>query len=173
MLDGRVVNSTRARVVPGAPVVSLDSSDSSAAAHGIREVEFHKPLTGRISSEFGTRFHPLDRKMKFHGGIDIAVPTGTRVSAAAEGTVAFAGRKGGYGNVVIIEHPDGRETRYAHLASISVAAGDPVAGGQPIAFSGSTGKSTGPHLHFEMREHGRAVDPTRILSNVLTVSAEK
>ncbi len=105
--------------------------------------------------------------------MDIAVPTGTTVSAAAEGTVVFAGRKGGYGNLVIVEHPDGRETRYAHLSSISVTAGDPVTQGQPIALSGSTGKSTGPHLHFEIREDGVAVDPRQFLSNVLSGAAEK
>lgn len=168
MLDGRVVNSTRARVVPGSPIVEAGGIDNA-----VREVQFQKPVAGRISSDFGSRFHPIDRRAKFHGGLDIAVPTGTAVKAAAEGTVTFAGRKGGYGNLVVISHPDGRETRYAHLASISVAAGDPIGAGQPIALSGSTGKSTGPHLHFEMRENGVAVDPRRFLSNVLPGNAEK
>lgn len=172
MLDGRVVNSTRARIVPNAPVVepgSLASTFNSV----IREVEFQKPVDGRISSDFGSRFHPIDKRTKFHGGLDIAVPTGTTVSAAATGAVTFAGRKGGYGNMVIVQHPDGRETRYAHLASISVSVGDPVTKGQPIALSGSTGKSTGPHLHFEMRENGVAVDPLKVLSNVLPKTAER
>lgn len=167
MMDGRVLNSTRARIVPGAPVIN---ADESAVNH---EVSFQRPLSGRISSSFGTRFHPVDRTTKFHGGVDIAVPNGTQVSAAAEGTVFFAGRKGGYGNLVVIDHPDGRQTRYAHLASIAVSAGDEVGKGQPIALSGSTGKSTGPHLHFEMRENGKAVDPMRILSNVLPKNAER
>lgn len=169
MMDGRVLNSTRARIVPGAPVISMND----AVGEESREIEFQRPLSGRISSTFGTRFHPVDRTTKFHGGVDIAVPTGTQVSAAAEGTISFAGRKGGYGNLVVIDHPDGRQTRYGHLASIAVSAGDEVGKGQPIALSGSTGKSTGPHLHFEMRENGRAVDPMRILSNVLPKNAER
>lgn len=173
MLDGRVVNSTRARFVPNAPVINLTETSVDATAAVVREVEFQKPVAGRISSEFGNRFHPIDRRTKFHGGLDIAVPTGTLVSAAAEGTVVFAGKKGGYGNLVIIDHPDGRQTRYAHLASISVSEGNSVTKGQPIAFSGSTGKSTGPHLHFEMRENGVVVDPRRILSNVLPRNAER
>lgn len=170
MMDGRVLNSTRARIVPGAPVISMNENADLSSS---REVSFQRPLSGRISSTFGTRLHPVDRTTKFHGGVDIAVPTGTQVSAAAEGTISFAGRKGGYGNLVVIDHPDGRQTRYAHLASIAVSAGDEVGKGQPIALSGSTGKSTGPHLHFEMRENGRAVDPMRILSNVLPKNAER
>lgn len=170
MLDGRVVNSTRARVVPNAPVVELGRAAIDPAS---REVEFQRPVSGRISSDFGNRFHPIDKRSKFHGGLDIAVPTGTTIAAAAEGTISFAGKKGGYGNMVIVQHPDGRETRYAHLHSISVEVGDPVSKGQPIALSGSTGKSTGPHLHFEMRENGVAVDPMKVLSNVLRKTAER
>lgn len=171
LLDGRVVNSTRPRIVPDAPVVTV--GDSKLNAGPSREIAFQKPVSGRISSQFGNRFHPVDRTTKFHGGLDIAVPTGTPVGSAAEGTVTFAGWKGGYGNLVVIEHPDGRQTRYAHLSSVSVAEGDAVSMGQRIAFSGSTGKSTGPHLHFEVRENGRPVDPTKILSNVLPKLAEK
>lgn len=173
MLDGRVVNSTRARIVPEAPVVEVGTTAPKLMNGDAREIEFQRPTPGRISSDFGNRYHPIDKRTKFHGGLDIAVPTGTTVSAAAEGTVTFAGRKGGYGNMVIVQHPDGRETRYAHLHSISVSVGDPVGKGEPIALSGSTGKSTGPHLHFEMRENGVAVDPLRILSNVLPRNAEK
>jgi flagellar protein FlgJ len=173
ILDGRVVNSTRARVVPNAPIVEVGKTVSNSIVSGVGEISFQRPAAGRISSEFGNRFHPIDKRTRFHGGLDIAVPTGTTVSAAAEGTVVFAGKKGGYGNLVIIQHPDGRETRYAHLSSFSVAAGDPVAKGEPIASSGSTGRSTGPHLHFEIRENGVAVDPERFLSNVLPRNAER
>lgn len=128
---------------------------------------FQLPANGRISSNFGSRFHPIDKKVKFHGGIDVAVPTGTRVNSSADGVVEFAGRKGGYGNLVIVRHADGRETRYAHLDKILVSVGDSVFGGQEIAKSGSTGKSTGPHLHFEVRENGQVVNPLNFLSNVL------
>ncbi len=125
------------------------------------------PVEGRISSGFGTRFHPIDKKTKFHGGIDIAVPKGTPVGAAAEGIVKFAGWKGGYGNLVIIEHPDGTQTRYGHNDKLLVAEGQKISAGEKISLSGSTGKSTGPHLHFEVRINGKPVDPQKYLSNVL------
>ena len=131
------------------------------------------PVSGRVSSNFGTRYHPVDHKTKFHGGMDIAVPKGTPVGAAADGEIVFAGWKGGYGNLVIVRHPDGRESRYGHLEKINVAVGDTVSAGQNIANSGSTGKSTGPHLHFEIREDGTAIDPRKVLSKVLPTSADK
>lgn len=128
---------------------------------------YQLPVSGRLSSRFGNRIHPIDHKAKFHAGLDLAVPRGTSVEAAAGGEVSFAGWSGGYGNLLIIKHPDGRETRYGHLDKLLVAAGDQVAGGQEVALSGSTGKSTGPHLHFEIRENGQVVDPTKILTKGL------
>lgn len=148
-------------------LVAASSPTSSSS------VSFQMPAAGRISSTFGTRFHPIDKKVKFHGGLDVAIPTGTRVNSAAEGVVSFAGKKGGYGNLVIVQHPDGRETRYGHLDKILVATGDSVSGGQEIAKSGSTGKSTGPHLHFEIRENGQVVNPLKILSNVLSKKTDR
>ena len=137
-----------------------------------RSVNYQIPVNGRLSSNFGNRFHPIDKVVKFHTGVDIAVPKGTRVNAAAEGTVVFAGKKGGYGNVVIIQHPDGKESRYGHLEKILVSVGEQVSAGQEVAKSGSTGKSTGPHLHFEIRENGEVVNPLKILSNVLSKNAD-
>jgi murein DD-endopeptidase MepM/ murein hydrolase activator NlpD len=131
------------------------------------------PADGRISSTFGSRFHPIDKRVKFHGGLDIAVPTGSKVVASADGIVKFAGWKGGYGNVVIIEHPDGSETLYGHNSKLMVTEGQKVGGGDPISLSGSTGKSTGPHLHFEMRRNGQLVNPSKFLSNVLSNTAER
>ena len=171
MLDGRIVNSTRPRLVPNQPVNVL-AADAPVAGES-REVRYQMPVAGRVSSGFGNRFHPIDRIAKFHGGVDIAVPKGTPVASAADGVVTFAGWKKGYGNLVVVSHPDGRETRYAHLDKISVAAGDPVAAGQPIALSGSTGKSTGPHLHFELREKGEVTNPLKFMTNVLTGSADR
>lgn len=168
MLNGQYLSSTRARVVPEyavipgeKPIVIKNIPDANSA------VNFQMPVSGRVSSNFGTRFHPVDHKTKFHGGMDIAVPKGTPVGAAANGEVAFAGWKGGYGNLVIIRHPDGRESRYGHLEKINVAVGETVSAGQNIANSGSTGKSTGPHLHFEIRENGQAIDPRKVLTKVL------
>lgn len=136
-------------------------------------VSFDYPVRGRISSGFGNRFHPIDKIIKFHTGLDIAVPKGSRVSAAAAGKVVFAGPKGGYGNLVVIRHPDGKETRYGHLEKLMVSEGENVTSGQQIALSGSTGKSTGPHLHFEIRENGQALNPLKFLSNVLPKTADR
>lgn len=170
MFDGKLVNSTRPRVVPNAPIVG--SIDNNAPLNLSKVVSYAMPLSGRVSSSFGMRFHPVDNKVKMHTGVDIAVPLGTPIASAAEGVVAFAGRKGGYGNVVIVEHGDGRQTFYAHADKLLVTEGQRVAAGEEIAKSGSTGKSTGPHLHFEVRENGRPIDPLKFLANVLPKNAD-
>lgn len=170
---GQTSDSTSSSVAPGSQITTSLERLSDGVLPADSKLVFASPARGRISSKFGNRHHPIDGITKFHGGVDIAVPTGTAVGAAAEGIVSFAGRKGGYGNLVIIDHPDGRQTRYAHLSSFSVSEGETVSIGQQIARSGSTGKSTGPHLHFEIRENGIVVDPMRILSNVLPANAER
>lgn len=131
------------------------------------------PLNGRVSSGFGNRFHPVDKKTKFHAGLDIAAPRGTPISAAADGTVKFAGWSNGYGNLVILRHADGRETRYGHSEKLFVKEGDMVRAGEKIAAVGSTGKSTGPHLHFEVRRNGVPLDPKNFLTNVLPGKADR
>ncbi len=120
-----------------------------------------KPLAGgRISSGFGRRRNPFTGAAGAnHAGVDIATPTGTPIWASSGGTVVWAGWNGGYGYLVSINHPDGRQTRYAHLSKIYVSVGQYVSQGQVIAASGSTGNSTGPHLHFEMRIGGVAYNP--------------
>jgi murein DD-endopeptidase MepM/ murein hydrolase activator NlpD len=114
---------------------------------------------GRLTSSFGERHDPFHGHKRQHRGVDIAAPTGTPIRAIASGTVRFSGRSGGYGNVVIVAHPDGTETRYAHCRSLDVRAGQQVSAGDPIATVGSTGRSTGPHLHLEVRKGGAAIDP--------------
>lgn len=176
ILDGKIVNSTRPRIVPNAPVNQVSTTPIKAeipAFDSSIKVKFQLPANGRISSEFGSRFHPIDKRMKFHGGIDIAIPTGTQVKAAADGIVKFAGWRGGYGNTVIVQHADGSETLYAHNSKLLVEEGQKVTGGMPISLSGSTGKSTGPHLHFELRRDGELVNPAKFLSNVLANPAER
>lgn len=121
------------------------------------------PVEGRVSSPFGPRRLEGEAEARLHAGLDIAAPTGTPIRAARGGTVTFAGRRGGYGNTVVIEHGGGLSTLYAHAASIDVAEGDRVRAGAPIATVGSTGRSTGPHLHFEIRRDGEPVDPARAL----------
>lgn len=182
--DAESMMNTRERIIADKPITYSEDAVpqtevyspnlvTAASPISSSSVSFQMPALGRISSTFGTRFHPIDKKVKFHGGLDVAIPTGTRVNSAADGVVSFAGKKGGYGNLVIVQHPDGRETRYGHLDKILVATGDSVSGGQEIAKSGSTGKSTGPHLHFEIRENGQVVNPLKILSNVLSKKSDR
>ena len=119
---------------------------------------------GKITSDFGLRSDPFTEKATYHKGLDIAVNTGTPVMAAASGKVIRAGyEKGGYGNFAVIEHSSGFMTLYAHCSKVTVKAGDSVKAGQNIALSGSSGRSTGPHLHFEVRLHGTLLNPLWIL----------
>ncbi|MEN9231051.1 MAG: peptidoglycan DD-metalloendopeptidase family protein [Thermostichus sp. DG02_5_bins_236] len=121
------------------------------------------PVGGPITSPFGWRVHPIYRTRRFHAGIDFGVPTGTPVRAADRGTVIYAGWYGGYGNTVIINHGGGITTLYAHNSRVAVGVGQSVQRGQTIAAAGSTGLSTGPHVHFEVRVNGQPVDPRRYL----------
>ncbi len=114
---------------------------------------------GRVTSGFGYRIHPILKERKFHTGIDIAAPSGTDILAANDGRVIFAGTKGSYGKAVVVDHGGGIVTLYAHCSSISVSDGQDVKKGDTIAKVGSTGRSTGPHLHFEVRIDGDYVDP--------------
>lgn len=115
------------------------------------------PSIGCLTSHFGSR------GSSFHYGLDIATPVGTTVSAARTGLVSYAGTMGGYGQVVVIEHRGGASTRYAHLSRIDVVVGQEVAAGQAMALSGNSGRSTGPHVHFEIRNEGVAADPLSLL----------
>jgi hypothetical protein len=116
------------------------------------------PGINTITSPFGYRIDPVNGNGSFHTGVDIAAPMGTPVHAAADGVVAATGWMGNFGNAVYIEHGD-MVTIYAHLSQIVVQRGQQVKAGDVIAYSGSTGKSTGPHLHFEVRVHGQPVNP--------------
>lgn len=117
------------------------------------------PVSGTITSEFGWRVHPITGDSRFHSGLDIAADYGTPIRAAASGTVIHAGWISGYGNAVIIDHGGGISTLYGHNQSLAVSEGQSVSQGQVIAYCGSTGNSTGPHCHFEVREGGQAVSP--------------
>ena len=118
---------------------------------------------GVVTSKFGYRRHPITGRYSMHKGIDIAAPTGTDIVAMADGVVIFSGRKSGYGNIVELRHPNGLETRYAHNSRNVVKEGDVVRKGAVIAKLGSTGRSTGPHVHFEVRRNGEAVNPMQYL----------
>jgi murein DD-endopeptidase MepM/ murein hydrolase activator NlpD len=116
----------------------------------------------RVSSGYGMRFHPITGGRKAHMGVDYAAPTGTPVRTIGEGLVEFAGEQRGYGNVIYIRHRNNQMTVYAHLSSIGVRKGQRVEQGQRIGAVGSTGASTGPHLHLEFRDNGVHVDPLSI-----------
>lgn len=125
----------------------------------------HMPVrSGYMSSNYGYRADPFTGRAAFHGGIDFAGPEGTHVFAVAPGIVTFAGAKTGYGNLVEVSHGDGVTTRYAHASRVAVKAGDLVAKDQLIAYMGSTGRSTGPHLHYEVLRNGKQVNPATYIA---------
>ncbi len=122
---------------------------------------YQNPIQGEynLSSRFGLRFHPIDEVVKQHNGIDIPAPHGTQVVSVKQGTVVFAAEKGGFGHLVIVQHADGAETEYAHLSAFDAKVGDVVDAGTPLGKVGSTGKSTGSHLHYGVKVNGSYVDP--------------
>ncbi|RGS73127.1 peptidase M23 [Mitsuokella sp. AF21-1AC] len=117
------------------------------------------PISGPVTSEFGWRVHPITGSQRFHSGVDIGGDYGQSVHAAQSGTVEYAGWISGYGNAVIINHGGGITTLYGHNQSLAVSEGQSVSQGQTIAYCGSTGNSTGPHCHFEVRRNGEPVSP--------------
>lgn len=121
------------------------------------------PLQGRVSSEFGWRVDPIHGREKFHQGLDLAAAEGTPVRSCMPGRVVLSDYRDGYGNVVVVDHGNGFTTLYAHNRENLASEGDRVSAGDPLARLGSTGRSTGPHLHFEVRRHGRHMDPAEFL----------
>ena len=141
---------------------SMDRTGIAAPAPiGGVNVPSRMPLEGAtLTSDYGMRTHPVLGGRRNHTGIDLAAPTGTPVYASADGVVGKAEWFSTYGNYIQIEHGGEMQTRYAHLSGYAVAAGEQVRKGQLIGYVGSTGRSTGPHLHYEVRVAGEAVDPT-------------
>ncbi|WP_291375689.1 M23 family metallopeptidase [Devosia sp.] len=136
-----------------------------AARESVEAAPIHMPMTGnyRNSSGYGNRKDPFTGGRAFHAGLDFAAPTGTTVFSAAKGVVSFVGTKSGYGKVVEVTHATGHITRYAHLSGYLAREGQSVNAGTPIAKVGSTGRSTGPHLHFEIRKGDAPIDPRTFL----------
>lgn len=148
------------RLMPGQRLVipvMVQSALASRASAAIQQ--FSWPLQGRISSPYGWRIHPITRNRDFHGGIDIAVPKGTLIRAAASGRVVTASWMGAYGNGVVIDHGNGYSTWYGHASELLVRAGEHVLSGQYIARVGSTGLATGPHLDFRIKINDKTVNP--------------
>jgi murein DD-endopeptidase MepM/ murein hydrolase activator NlpD len=144
---------------PVRPAAPKDKADIAVKAPG------RQPSVRLIvTSGFGSRVHPVSRRHSSHEGVDLSAPKGTRILASRSGKVTFAGDAGGYGLLVIVDHGQGVETRYAHASALLVKVGQTVRAGQTIAKVGNTGTSTAPHLHFEIRRHGRPVDPWPLLA---------
>lgn len=140
---------------------SVSNSSTSTYSGGI--MAWPVPGSTRVTSPYGYRIHPILHTKKFHSGVDIAASTGTPIVAANEGTVIFSGNRGGYGKCVIIDHGGGIITLYGHCNELSVSSGQSVSRGSTIATVGSTGRSTGPHCHFEVRINGSTTDPMAYL----------
>jgi len=136
----------------------LDNEPGPAVA-GNPQSGFQRPVDGPITSPYGDRVHPVTGAHKFHNGMDFGAPHGAPIRAASSGKVVHSGWISGYGNTVILDHGGGVETLYAHADSLNVAVGQSVAAGERIANVGTTGLSTGPHLHFVVYENGQHVNP--------------
>lgn len=142
-----------------APKPSGGSTGAGASVPTSGKLAWPVPSSGRITSGYGYRIHPILKTRKMHTGVDIAAPSGTPIVSADSGTVISAGWLGGYGLTIMVDHGGGIVTLYAHNSAVTASVGQQVSRGQSIALMGSTGNSTGPHLHFEVRVNGDYVDP--------------
>lgn len=151
-------------LVPSMPAAGVAAGCENLSLDGAPLVT-RRPVRGeqvRLAAGFGPRRHPILAVQRLHAGVDWAAPLGTPVSAAGKGRVVSAGHEGAYGNRVIIDHGGGWQTVYAQLSRFSVSVGDCVDASTAIGTIGSTGLSTGPHLHFEVRHGDQPVDPMRV-----------
>ncbi len=158
----REANGLRGELTPG-QILWIPHPTTVPLPSSGTDPRFVWPVRGTLSSPFGPRIHPIYGVPSFHTGIDLAVSEGTPVLAARAGTVTFSGWEDGFGLLVVIDHGDGYETYYGHLSKLLVTAGQRVSVGETVALSGTTGISTGPHLHFEVRYYGSPVDPRPLL----------
>ena len=168
-LDGRVG-------FDGSLALLRDTAAEATRLDGIvAHVPLRRPIEGPldVTSTFGPRLDPFLGRPAMHTGIDLHEETGDLVTATADGTVTIAGPDGGYGNMVEIDHGGGLATRYAHLSAIEVAVGQRVRAGAVVGRVGSTGRATGPHLHYETRIDGTPVDPARFLKAAAILSPER
>ena len=153
--------------IRGADAVDAVSAMRALDGYGTPDARLSEaPVAGRVSSRFGHRVDPMGGGHRHHEGLDIAAERGTPVVGAGAGVVVRAEAAGDYGNLVVVDHGGGLETRYAHLDGIDVEVGSHIDAGQRLGTVGDTGKSTGPHLHFEVRRHGRAENPLRVVSGL-------
>jgi murein DD-endopeptidase MepM/ murein hydrolase activator NlpD len=176
LLQRQLKDTDADRQLPGRPDTALLRPSTALQARRATAIDAYRqqagptdgmfmlPVEGQHTSGFGMRMHPIDHEERLHSGMDIAAPAGTPIQAAAAGQVVFSGTQAGYGNVVVIQHEEGYSTLYAHNTANLVSVGTTVSQGQPIATVGSTGRSTGPHLHFEVRKDGKRLDPVQFFA---------
>jgi murein DD-endopeptidase MepM/ murein hydrolase activator NlpD len=167
--DTAAAASTRSAAATAGPSALVAAAQAAASARAAAAsarsgatTALSMPLDSETTSAYGWRKDPLGQGRRFHGGVDLRAAYGTEVPAAAAGEVTFAGDQGGYGTMVVVRHEDGFETRYAHLSSLEVQSGDRVEAGQSVGRVGNSGRSTGPHLHFEVRRNGQQIDPAEV-----------
>ena len=166
-MSGESRPQTRPGLIAPAPVAPTTESAPVAAASAANFADLHdstahnvRPVNGEVTSAFGWRRDPFTNRMKFHQGVDLRAAYGQEVQAASAGIVVFSGDQGGYGTSVVVEHPDGTRTRYAHLSATVVRKGDHVGAGEPVGRAGRSGRATGTHLHFEViGPDGRRMEP--------------
>ncbi len=156
--EGELAALSREEASIRAQIAAASSTQTVASSSG-----FVRPVPGAISSGFGMRIHPISGDRRMHNGVDMNGALGDPIRSARAGRVIFAGVKGGYGNAVMIDHGGGMVTLYAHQSTMAVSNGEKVQAGQVIGYVGSTGQSTGPHLHFEVRINGGPVNPAKYL----------
>jgi murein DD-endopeptidase MepM/ murein hydrolase activator NlpD len=150
---------------PSSPVAVGSAPEEPGVTTGDEPTNVSAALPGPVTSPFGWRADPFTGQRKFHAGTDIRMAYGQNVEAVAPGRVVSVSERSGYGLTVVVDHGNGLETRYAHLSTASVHAGDFVTAGQVVAQSGNSGRSTGPHLHLEARQNGRAVELAALLKD--------
>ena len=139
----------------------------------IQSVPLGPPVPGTITSKFGKRIDPINKRMAFHSGIDIRNRRGTKIAAPADGKVVSRGYTRGYGNFLEIDHGGGFHTRYLHMKKSLVKRGEQVKRGQDIGLVGNTGRSTGPHLHYEIKYKDKAIDPIKFVRVAKYLSLEE
>src|SRR5215470_16944963 len=176
LLQRQLKDADADRQLPGRPDTALSRPSTAQYARRATAIDAYRqqagrtdgmfmlPVEGQRTSSFGMRMHPIDDEEQLHSGMDIVAPSGTPIQAAAAGQVVFSGVQAGYGNVVVIQHTEGYSTLYAHNTANLVSVGTTVSQGQPISTVGSTGRSTGPHLHFEVRKDGKRLDPVQFFA---------
>lgn len=158
---------TPAKVEAPAPASAVEQAQPATQTSSLNLPPITWPVDGNVSSDFGWRSDPVSGKRDFHFGLDMAGKSGDPVKACWDGKVVFSGKKSGYGNLVILEHPGGWQSYYGHNSKNTVEVGQEITAGTQIAKIGSTGHSTGPHVHFEIRQHGLAWNPQQIQDRLL------